>query len=217
MKPSHAVRKGGFAMKRPVHFLLAIVLIIVPVSLVQAEILALLNYESKPEQKPRKEGIAVIDVDPTSSTFGKMLMDIPLPTDLVTHHIYYNRDMSKAYITALGKSVQSSISEHESIQFIRQAIDRGITFMDNCWDYNEGASQVRMGKALKDGYRQKVFLMDKIDGRTFKPLTQAEVTSLLKRTRSAALEGKYELYKTSTRFDGTQRHPEWLGEDPLAG
>ena len=50
---------------------------------------------------------------------------------------------------------QPSISEHESIQLIRQAIDRGITFMDNCWDYNEGASQVRMGKALKDGYRQK--------------------------------------------------------------
>ena len=49
------------------------------------------------------------------------------------------------------------------------------------------------------------------------PLTQAEVASLLQRTRSAALEGKYELYKTSTRFDGTQRHPEWLGEDPLAG
>src|SRR5438046_1866544 len=61
---------------------------------------------------------------------------------------------------------QPSISEHDSIQLIRQAIDRGITFMDNCWDYNEGASQVRMGKALKNGYRQKVFLMDKIDGRT---------------------------------------------------
>src|SRR5438094_7302271 len=61
---------------------------------------------------------------------------------------------------------QPSISEQDSIQLIRQAIDRGITFMDNCWDYNEGASQVRMGKALKDGYRQKVFLMDKIDGRT---------------------------------------------------
>ena len=281
---------------------------------------------------------------------------------------------------------QPSISENESIQLMRQAIDRGITFMDNCWDYNDGASQIRMGKALKDGYRQKVFLMDKIDGRTkveaarqidtclqrlqtdridlmqlhevirfedpdrffaesgafeamveaqkagkvryigftghkdpfihlrmldfarkhkfhfdavqlplnvmdahfrsferevlpvlnregiaplgmkafghpyilhsntvkpiealhyclnlpiavqitgidsqkildqaleavrtFKPLTQAEVASLLNRTRSAALEGKYELYKTSTRFDGTQQHPEWLGKDPLAG
>lgn len=61
---------------------------------------------------------------------------------------------------------QPSISEHESIQLIRQVIDHGINFMDNCWDYNEGASEVRMGKALKDGYRQKVFLMDKIDGRT---------------------------------------------------
>ena len=280
---------------------------------------------------------------------------------------------------------QPSVSEKDSIQLTRQAIDRGITFMDNCWDYNEGASEVRMGKALKDGYREKVFLMDKIDGRTkaeaarqidtclqrlqtdridlmqfhevirledpdrifaeggafeamveaqkagkvryigftghkdpfvhlrmldfarkhkfhfdavqmplngmdahfrsferemlpvlnregiaplgmkafghpyilrsntvnpiealqyclnlpipvqitgidsqrildqaleavrtFKPLTRAEVASLMKRTRSAALQGKYELYKTSTRFDGTQRHPEWLGEDPLA-
>jgi AraC-like DNA-binding protein len=52
--------------------------------------------------------------------------------------------------------------------------------------------------------------------RTFKPFTQAQVASILKRTRSAALEGKYELYKTSTRFDGTQQHPEWLGADPLA-
>jgi Aldo/keto reductase family len=50
---------------------------------------------------------------------------------------------------------QPSIYERESIQLIRQAIDRGITFMDNCWDYNEGASQVRMGKALKDGYREE--------------------------------------------------------------
>lgn len=47
--------------------------------------------------------------------------------------------------------------------------------------------------------------------RTFKPLTQAEVASLLQRTRAAAVAGKYELYKTSTRFDGTQQHPEWIG------
>ncbi len=281
---------------------------------------------------------------------------------------------------------QPSLSEQEAIRLIRQAIDRGITFLDNCWDYNEGASEIRMGKALKDGYRQKVFLMDKIDGRTkaeaarqidqclqrletdhidlmqlhevirledpdrffaeggaceamqeaqkagkiryigftghkdpsvhlrmlefarkhrfhfdtvqmplnvmdahfrsfehqvlpvllregiaplgmkafghpyilqsntvqpiealhyclnlpvavqitgidsqqvldqafeavrtFKPFTKAEVASILKRTETAALEGKYERYKTSTRFDGTQQHPEWLGPDPLAG
>jgi hypothetical protein len=81
----------------------AVVLISAPV--VQAEILAMLNYETKPEQMVRKEGLAVIDVDPASPTFAKMLMDIPLPPDLIAHHIYYNRDMSKAYVTALGKSL----------------------------------------------------------------------------------------------------------------
>ena len=54
---------------------------------------------------------------------------------------------------------------NESIRLLRTAIDRGITFMDNCWDYNGGISEIRMGQALRDGYRQKVFLMTKIDGR----------------------------------------------------
>jgi len=54
----------------------------------------------------------------------------------------------------------------EGVRLIRKAIDRGITFMDNCWDYHDGDSEVRMGKALRDGYRQRVFLMTKIDGRT---------------------------------------------------
>ena len=61
---------------------------------------------------------------------------------------------------------QSKLSEQESLQLIRQAVDRGITFLDNCWDYNEGTSEVRMGKALAGGYRNRVFLMTKIDGRT---------------------------------------------------
>jgi aryl-alcohol dehydrogenase-like predicted oxidoreductase len=54
----------------------------------------------------------------------------------------------------------------ESERLVRTAIDRGITFMDNCWDYNDGISEVRMGQALRDGYRSKVFLMTKMDGRT---------------------------------------------------
>ena len=70
----------------------------------RSEILAMLNYESKPQQTIRREGIAVIDVDPASGNFGRTLMDIPLPPDLINHHIFYNRDVSKAYITALGKS-----------------------------------------------------------------------------------------------------------------
>jgi len=70
-----------------------------------AELLALLNYESKPDQPVRREGIAIMEIDPQSPDFGKILMDIPLPSDLVAHHIFFNRDKSKAYITSLGKNV----------------------------------------------------------------------------------------------------------------
>ena len=84
-------------------------------SLAAAEILAMVNYETKsadslkvlksPISPPaRKEGIAIIDVDPNSKSFGEIVQDLPLPPDLVAHHIFYNRDQSKAYITALGKN-----------------------------------------------------------------------------------------------------------------
>lgn len=59
-----------------------------------------------------------------------------------------------------------SLTDDESIRIVRTALDSGINFLDNCWDYNNGLSEVRMGKALRDGYRQKAFLMTKIDGRT---------------------------------------------------
>lgn len=59
------------------------------------------------------------------------------------------------------------VDEQLCFRIIRTAIDRGINFLDNCWDYNDGASETRMGKALRDGYRQKVFLMTKIDGRSY--------------------------------------------------
>jgi aryl-alcohol dehydrogenase-like predicted oxidoreductase len=58
------------------------------------------------------------------------------------------------------------VDEALSRRIIRTAIDRGITFMDNAWDYNDGASERRMGAALRDGYREKAFLMTKIDGRS---------------------------------------------------
>ena len=60
------------------------------------------------------------------------------------------------------------VDEQLSIRIVRTAIDRGVNFMDNSWDYNEGASEMRMGKALRDGYRSKAFLMTKIDGRSKK-------------------------------------------------
>ena len=66
---------------------------------------------------------------------------------------------------------------------VRSAIDRGITFMDNSWDYNEGQSEILMGKALKDGYRQRVFLMTKIDGRT-KETAERQIETCLKRLQT---------------------------------
>ena len=74
----------------------------------------------------------------------------------------------KVSVIGLGGSHigKPKLSDDDSIRLIRSAIDRGITFMDNSWDYNNGQSEIRMGKALKDGYRKSVFLMTKIDGRT---------------------------------------------------
>jgi predicted aldo/keto reductase-like oxidoreductase len=68
--------------------------------------------------------------------------------------------------------------EQESTRIIRTAIDNGINFMDNCWDYHDGDSEVRMGKALRDGYRQRAFLMTKIDGRTKQAAAQQLEESL---------------------------------------
>jgi predicted aldo/keto reductase-like oxidoreductase len=67
-----------------------------------------------------------------------------------------------------GYHIGSQSDEQESIRIVRTALDSGINFLDNCWDYNGGESEVRMGKALRDGYRQRAFLMTKIDGRTKK-------------------------------------------------
>lgn len=92
-------------MKRLLHSVLAAAaLIATGPSLAQAELLAMVNYESKPETAVRKEGIAIMDIDPASSGFGQILADMPLPPDLVAHHIFYNKDMTKAYVTALGRS-----------------------------------------------------------------------------------------------------------------
>jgi predicted aldo/keto reductase-like oxidoreductase len=63
----------------------------------------------------------------------------------------------------IGSSV---VSADQATRVVRTALDSGVNFLDNCWDYNDGESEVRMGKALKNGYRKKAFLMTKIDGRT---------------------------------------------------
>src|SRR5262245_50960541 len=88
----------------------------------------------------------------------------------------------------------------EGIRIIRSAIDRGVTFLDNCWDYHDGESERRMGNALRDGYRARVFLMTKFDGRT-KASTASQVDESLKRLQT-------------DRIDLMQYHENIRMEDP---
>jgi aryl-alcohol dehydrogenase-like predicted oxidoreductase len=76
----------------------------------------------------------------------------------------------------IGK--KDKLSDDEAIKLMRDAIEGGITFFDNCWDYNDGLSEERMGKALQGGYRQRVFLMTKLDGRTRKAATEQSLKRL---------------------------------------
>jgi predicted aldo/keto reductase-like oxidoreductase len=82
-----------------------------------------------------------------------------------------------------GYHIGSQSDERDSIRIIRTALDGGINFLDNCWDYNGGQSEVRMGKALQDGYRQKAFLMTKLDGRT-KSAAAAQIDESLRRLQT---------------------------------
>jgi len=86
-----------------------------------------------------------------------------------------------------GSHIGKGMTEEEGIALMRDAIDNGITFLDNCWDYNEGKSEERMGKALQDGYRRKVFLMTKLDGRT-KQAAAAQLEQSLKRLQTDSID-----------------------------
>src|SRR6476660_4412958 len=77
--------------------------------------------------------------------------------------------------------------EQETVRIIRTALDEGINFLDNCWDYNDGASEVRMGKALRDGYRKKAFLMTKLDARSSKG-TARQIDESLRRLQTDTID-----------------------------
>src|ERR1700747_1944721 len=86
-----------------------------------------------------------------------------------------------------GYHIGMQSDEQESIRIIRSALDSGINFLDNCWDYNNGQSEIRMGKALREGYRQKAFLMTKIDGRDKKTAGQ-QLNESLRRLQTDHLD-----------------------------
>jgi predicted aldo/keto reductase-like oxidoreductase len=122
-------------------------------------------------QHNRREFLSKMALGIASATVGgPRLARGAAPAAEVREGIPYRtlgRTREKVSLIGLGGyhiGIQKTVQE--SIRIIRTAIDNGINFMDNCWDYNDGGSEARMGKALLDGYRQKVFLMTKVDGRT---------------------------------------------------
>ena len=91
----------------------------------------------------------------------------------VPHRILGRTGVSVSAIGLGGSHLAlKHVDEPLSLRIVRSAIDRGISFLDNAWDYNDGASEVRMGKALRDGYRDRAFLMTKIDGRSRREATR---------------------------------------------
>jgi predicted aldo/keto reductase-like oxidoreductase len=117
---------------------------------------------------------------------GKLSGDTKLTNGLPYRTL--GRTGEKVSLIGLGGYHLGSQSDpEESIRIIRTGIDAGINFLDNCWDYNGGESEVRMGKALRDGYRQKAFLMTKIDGRN-KAAATAQLNESLRRLQTDRID-----------------------------
>jgi len=117
----------------------------------------------------------------TSSSFAQAPASKSTTRPEVPDMIYRELGTTGERVSAIGLGgyhIGKGPDAQASIQLIRQAIDKGITFLDNCWDYNDGISEVRMGQALRDGYRNKVFLMTKMDGRTKEAYNQQLEQSL---------------------------------------
>lgn len=140
----------------------------------QAEILAIMNYESKPDDslkdlkmpfgtQGRKEGIAIVDVDPASPRYGEVLIDIPLPADLVAHHLFWNRDHTKIYVTALGKPELRVIDMKQNPYRVKVIdvpdcqVGEDVVFSEDNTTWYEtcmGSSKIIVGDAVNDTYTE---------------------------------------------------------------
>ncbi len=119
------------------------------------------------EKSGRREFIGTVAMGITGARLAAPMMADASETTKVGDMPYRVLGRSGEKVSLLGLGgyhIGTQRDEAESIRIIRAAVDAGVNFLDNCWDYNDGASEVHMGKALRDGYRQKVFLMTKTDG-----------------------------------------------------
>src|SRR5713226_811980 len=109
------------------------------------------------------------------------------PRNAIPHRTLGRTKEKVSLIGLGGYHLGSQADPQESIRIIRTGLDEGVNFLDNCWDYNGGESEVRMGNALRDGYRQKAFLMSKIDGRT-KVAATSQINESLRRLQTDRID-----------------------------
>jgi len=105
----------------------------------------------------------------------------------IPYHTLGNTGERVSCIGLGGAHIGMQSDEQERIRIIRTALNEGINFLDNCWDYNNGQSEIRMGKALRDGYRKKAFLMTKIDGQT-KKAAASQIADSLRRLQTDTID-----------------------------
>src|SRR5450759_1377578 len=86
-----------------------------------------------------------------------------------------------------GFHMGRAASEQEAIALVRTALDSGVNFLDNCWSYHGGLREVLIGKALRDGYRDKAFLMTKIDARS-KRVAAGQIDECLRRLQVETID-----------------------------
>ncbi len=139
--------------------------------------------------------VALVGAGPENTTQG----GVATPTGPVTSRIAQHPDMKYRPLGSTGERVSmigmggfhiakpSGPSVEEAVKLVHAAIEAGITFFDNCWDYNGGESEKRLGLALQGGYRDRVFLMTKIDGRTAKAATD-QIDESLSRLKTDHLD-----------------------------
>lgn len=160
---------------KPLHLIMALFCAVISFSC-QAEILAMLNYESKPNDalkdmklpfgtQGRKEGIVIMDVDPESANYGNILSDIPLPPDLVAHHIFFNRDATKVYLTSLGKpelrviDLQQNPYRIKVIETPGCVMGEDVVFSEDNSTWYEtcmGSNNIMVGDAVNDTYTHTI-------------------------------------------------------------
>lgn len=138
-------------------------------------------------------GVAAATASATVAGFGQPVAPQrwERPPELVRGDMRYRKLGNTGEDVSLlglgGFHIGKQKDEKDSIAIIRTAIDAGVTFLDNCWDYHGGASEIRMGKALQDGYRKKVFVMSKIDGRNQKAAAE-QIDESLKRLQTDVID-----------------------------